>query len=152
MKSVKMLMMAALTIMSVSVFAQEKAGKRDTLKHTKLYTCSMHDSIAMKKPGNCPVCGMKLERSPKEQMKAEVVKNYACPMHADVVSNKPGKCTKCGMDLNLSPKEKMKMEVVKAYACPMKCEGDKTYGKAGKCPTCGMDLKEKKEDHSNHQH
>ncbi len=54
MKSVKMLMMAALTIMSVSVFAQEKAGKRDTLKHTKLYTCSMHDSIAMKKPGNCP--------------------------------------------------------------------------------------------------
>jgi len=152
MKSVKMLMMAALTIMSVSVFAQEKAGKRDALKHTKLYTCSMHDSIAMKKPGNCPVCGMKLERSPKEQMKAEVVKNYSCPMHADVVSNKPGKCTKCGMDLNLSPKEKMKMEVVKAYACPMKCEGDKTYGKAGKCPTCGMDLKEKKEDHSNHQH
>ena len=73
-------------------------------------------------------------------------------MHADVVSNKPGKCTKCGMDLNLSPKEKMKMEVVKAYACPMKCEGDKTYGKAGKCPKCGMDLKEKKEDHSNHQH
>ena len=133
-------MMAALTIMSVSVFAQEKAGKRDTLKHTKLYTCSMHDSIAMKKPGNCPVCGMKLERSPKEQMKA------------DVVSNKPGKCTKCGMDLNLSPKEKMKMEVVKAYACPMKCEGDKTYDKAGKCPKCGMDLKEKKEDHSNHQH
>ncbi|HMT97381.1 MAG TPA: heavy metal-binding domain-containing protein [Ferruginibacter sp.] len=152
MKSVKMLMMAALTIMSVSVFAQEKAGKRDTLKHTKLYTCSMHDSIAMKKPGNCPVCGMKLERSPKEQMKAEVVKNYSCPMHADVVSNKPGKCTKCGMDLNLSPKEKMKMEVVKAYACPMKCEGDKTYDKAGKCPKCGMDLKEKKEDHSNHQH
>ena len=90
-------MMAALTIMSVSVFAQEKAGKRDTLKHTKLYTCLMHDSIAMKKPGNCPVCGMKLERSPKEQMKAEVVKNYSCPMHADVVSNKPGKCTKCGM-------------------------------------------------------
>ena len=116
MKSVKMLMMAALTIMSVSVFAQEKAGKRDTLKHTKLYTCSMHDSIAMKKPGNCPVCGMKLERSPKEQMKAEVVKNYSCPMHADVVSNKPGKCTKCGMDLNLSPKEKMKKEEVKANA------------------------------------
>ncbi len=152
MKSVKMLMMAALTILSVSVFAQEKAGKRDTLKHTKLYTCSVHDSIAMKKPGNCPVCGMKLERSQKEQMKAEVVKNYACPMHADVVSNKPGKCIKCGMDLNLSPKEKMKMEVVKAYSCPMKCEGDKTYTKNGKCPKCGMDLKEKKKDNSKHDH
>jgi Cu2+-exporting ATPase len=56
------------------------------------------------------------------------------------------------MDLTASPKEKMKMEVVKAYSCPMKCEGDKTYTKAGKCPKCGMDLKEKKEDHSNHQH
>ena len=85
-------------------------------------------------------------------MKAEVTKTYSCPMHADVVSDKPGKCTKCNMDLTASPKEKMKMEVVKAYSCPMKCEGDKTYTKAGKCPKCGMDLKEKKEDHSNHQH
>lgn len=152
MKSLKMLMMAALTILSVSVFAQEKAGKKDTLKHTTLYTCTMHDSVAAKKPGNCPVCGMKLERSVKEQMKAEVVNNYSCPMHADVISQKPGKCSKCGMDLNLSPKEKMKMDIVKGYSCPMKCEGDKTYDKEGKCPKCGMDLKEKKEDHNKHQH
>jgi len=152
MKAIKMLMMAVLTIMTVSVFAQGKAGKKDTLKHVNLYSCPMHDTIAAKKPGNCPVCGMRLERSKKEQMKAEVTKNYSCPMHADVVSDKPGKCTKCNMDLTASAKEKMKMEVVKAYSCPMKCEGDKTYTKAGKCPKCGMDLKEKKEDHSNHQH
>ena len=145
-----MLLIAALTISSVSIFAQEKAGKKDTFKHTKLYTCTMHDSIAMKKPGSCPVCGMKLERSKKEQMKAEVTKNYSCPMHADVTSDSSGKCTKCGMNLVLTAKEKMKMEVVKAYCCPMKCEGDKTYDKAGKCPVCGMALKEKKDDHSNH--
>lgn len=145
-------MMAALTILSVSVFAQGKAGKKDTAKHVTLYTCTMHDTIAIKKPGNCPVCGMKLERSKKEQMKTEVTKSYSCPMHADVTSDSPGKCTKCGMNLTLSSKEKMKAEVVKAYACPMKCEGDKTYTKVGKCPKCGMDLKEKKEDHSNHQH
>jgi transcription initiation factor IIE alpha subunit len=152
MKSLKMLMMAAFTIMSVTVFAQEKAGKKDTLKHTKFYTCAMHDSIAMKKPGNCPVCGMKLERSKKEQMKAEVTKNYSCPMHADVTSESPGKCTKCGMNLTLSAKEKMKMEVVKAYSCPMKCEGDKTYAQAGKCPKCGMNLKETKKEDPNHKH
>ena len=152
MKAIKMLMMAALTILSVTVFAQEKAGKKDTLKHTKLYTCAKHDSIAMKKPGNCPVCGMKLERSKKEQMKAEVTKNYSCPMHADVTSNKPGKCAKCNMDLTLSSKEKMKMEVVKAYSCPMKCEGDKTYVQAGKCPKCGMNLKETKTEDPNHKH
>lgn len=152
MKSFKMLMMAVLTILSVSVFAQEKAGKKDTQKNLTLYTCPTHDTVAKKKPGNCPVCGMKLERSKKEQMKAEVTKSYSCPMHLDVTSDKPGKCTKCGMDLTLSPKEKMKMEVVKAYSCPMKCEGDKTYDKPGKCPKCGMDLKEKKEEHSKHDH
>lgn len=152
MKSLKMLMMAALTILSVSVFAQEKAGKKDTLKHYTLYTCQTHDTIAMKKPGNCPICGMKLDRSKKEQMKAEITKNYSCPMHINVTSDKPGKCTQCGMDLSLSPKEKMKAAVMNAFACPMKCEGDKTYNKEGKCPKCGMALKEKKADNPNHQH
>ncbi|MCC6760689.1 MAG: hypothetical protein IT252_05710 [Chitinophagaceae bacterium] len=152
MKSFKMLMMAALTILSLSVFAQEKAGKKDTNSHTTFYSCPMHDTVAMKKPGNCPVCGMKLEQSPKEQMKAEVTKQYICPTHITEQSNKAGKCNKCGADLTLSPKEKMKMDVVKAYACPMKCEADKTYTKAGKCPKCSMDLKEKKENHNNHKH
>lgn len=27
---------------------------------TKLWTCSMHPQIKMKKPGNCPICGMEL--------------------------------------------------------------------------------------------
>lgn len=152
MKAIKMLLMAVLTIMTVSVFAQEKAGKKDTREHITFYACPKHDTVSAKKPGNCPVCGMKLERSQKEQMKAAVTKSYSCPMHADVVSDKPGKCTKCGMGLTVSTKEKMKMEVVKLYACPMKCEGDKTYAKAGKCPVCGMNLKEKKEDHSGHKH
>ena len=72
MKSLKMLLMAAFSIMTLTVFSQEKAGKKDTLKHIKFYTCAMHDSVAMKKPGNCPVCGMKLQLSKKEQMKADV--------------------------------------------------------------------------------
>lgn len=150
MKSFKMLMMAALTILSVSVFAQEKAGKKDTRKHATLYTCPMHDTVAMKKPGNCPICGMKLERSKKEQMKAEVTKNYSCPMHLEVSSDKPGKCPKCGMDLTLSPKEKMKIATVNGYSCPM--HPDVTSDKPGKCPKCGMDLKEKKAGQPNHQH
>ncbi len=141
MKAFKMLVMAALTIMTVSAHAQEKAGRKDTLKHVTLYSCPMHDTVAMKKPGNCPVCGMKLERSKKEQMKADVTKNYSCPMHADVTSDKPGKCSKCGMDLNLSPKEKMKKEVMKVYSCPM--HSDIKSNKPGKCSKCGMDLKEK---------
>src|SRR5688572_32755117 len=57
MKKIMMLMIAALTISSVSVFAQEKAGKNDTTKHTVLYTCSMHPDVKMDKAGKCPKCG-----------------------------------------------------------------------------------------------
>ena len=56
-----MLMIAASTISSVSVFAQEKAGKKDTTQHTVLYTCSMHPDVKMDKSGKCPKCGMDLK-------------------------------------------------------------------------------------------
>ena len=148
-----MLMMAALTIMTLTAFSQEKARKKDTTTHTSLFSCPMHPDVKMDKAGKCPVCGMELVLSPKEKMKRDVTKNYTCPVHADIISKKAGKCPRCGKDLTLSPKEKMKMEVVKAYSCPMKCEGDKTYDKPGKCPKCGMSLKEKiQEDHSDHKH
>jgi transcription initiation factor IIE alpha subunit len=138
MKTFHLLLMAVFTIVSVNIFAQEKAGKKDKGPHPTLYTCPMHDSVAAKKPGNCPVCGMKLELSKKEQMKKDVTKSYSCPMHTDVTSDKPGKCPKCGMDLNKSKKEQMKMEVMKTYSCPMHPEV--TSEKPGKCSKCGMDL------------
>lgn len=140
MKTFQLLLMAVFTIVSVNTFAQEKAGKKDKGPHPTLYTCPMHDSVAAKKPGNCPVCGMKLELSKKEQMKKDVTKSYSCPMHADVTSDKPGKCSKCGMDL-VKSKEKTKTEVAKTYVCPM--HADVTSDKPGKCSKCGMDLKKK---------
>lgn len=146
MKSLKMQMMAALTILSVSVFAQETAGKSDSSKHLTLYTCPMHDTVALKKPGNCSICGMKLQLSQKEQMKQQVIKNYSCPLHTEVVSNKPGNCSKCGASLALSSKEKMKP----GYCCPM--HANEVSEKQGKCPKCGMALIEKKDNHSNHKH
>ena len=142
MKSLNMLLFASFTLMSFAAFSQEKSGKKDTTQHAKLYTCPMHDSVAMKKPGNCPVCGMKLQLSPKEQMKKDVTKTYSCPMHMDVTSDKPGKCSKCGMRLTLSTKDKMKVEVMNNYTCPM--HPDVKSDKAGKCPYCGMNLTEVK--------
>lgn len=152
MKASTLLLIAALVIPSISIFAQQKAGKKDTQQHAEFYTCPKHDTVSLNKPGNCPVCGMKLELSKKEQMKAEVSKTYSCPVHLDVINDKPGKCTKCSKELILSPKEKMKTEVVKAFSCPMNCEGDKTYTQAGKCPKCGMNLKESKTEDPNHKH
>ena len=138
MKLFKMLMIAAFTILSVTLFAQTKGGRVDTSKHTVYYTCSMHDSIAMKQPGNCPICGMKLNLSKKEEMKMSITKNYTCPTHASVVKDQPGVCPICGITLNLSAKEKSKLP----YACPM--HPDVKSDKDGKCPKCGMNLVQKK--------
>ena len=101
MKSIKMLMMAALTILSVSVFAQDSAKhnmskqQADKMK----YSCPMHPEVTSDKPGKCSKCGMDLVKSNKEKMKMETMKRYTCPMHPEVTSDKPGKCSKCGMAL-----------------------------------------------------
>ena len=94
-----MLLMAVFTISSVSVFAQEKAGKKDTTQHTVLYTCSMHPDVKVNAPGKCPKCGMDLSLSKKEEMKKQVTKTYTCAVDLDVVSDKSGTCPKCGMKL-----------------------------------------------------
>ena len=131
-----------LIVASTSIFAQEKAGKKDTIQHPTFYTCSMHPDVKSDKFGKCPKCGMDLTFSKKEQMKMEVTKTYNCPVHLDVTDDKPGQCPKCGKDLSLSQKEKMKMEVMKIYTCPM--HPDMTSDKPGKCSECGMDLVKKK--------
>jgi len=46
-------------------------------------------------PGNCPKCGMALERNPGF-VEATV---YTCPMHPEVRTDAPGDCPKCGMPL-----------------------------------------------------
>jgi transcription initiation factor IIE alpha subunit len=129
-------------LMSVSVFAQEKAGKKDTTQHTVIYTCPKHSDVVSNEPGKCPKCGMDLKLSTKEEMKMEVTKAYSCPIHKDVTSHNPGKCPQCGRKLNLSPKEQMKAEVTKIYTCPM--HPDVSLDKDGKCPKCGRALVEKK--------
>ncbi len=104
MKSVKMLMMAALTILSVTVVGQQ--AKSDSAKMSMhkmgqktMYTCSMHPEVTSDKPGKCPKCGMDLVKVKKEKSKPMAMKMYSCSMHPEVTSDKPGKCPKCGMDL-----------------------------------------------------
>ena len=148
MKSFKMLLLAAFALVSFAAFSQEKAGKKDIAQRVMLYTCPMHDTVAMKNPGNCPICGMKLQLSTKEQMKTEITKSYSCPMCMDVQSDRPGKCSKCGMNLTLSSKEKMKVEVMNNYTCPM--HSDVKSDKPGKCPYCWMNLTEVKKKKTSH--
>jgi len=132
----------ALCIASTALFAQSKAGKVDTSAHAAYYSCLTHPEVTGHKPGKCPKCGMALQLSSKEQMKAETAKNYTCPIHVGVASHNPGKCPKCGRKLNLSAKEQMKAETTKVYTCPM--HPSVALDKEGNCPKCGMALVEKK--------
>jgi len=135
----------ALLLLTPAIFSQTKAGKVDTVKHTSLYACPQHAQITSSKPGKCPICGMNLTLSGKEQMKAAITKNYSCPQHVEITSHDPGKCPKCGKRLAFSSKEQMKAGVVKLYTCPMHPEV--ALDKDGKCPKCGTALVEKKAGH-----
>jgi P-type Cu+ transporter len=48
------------------------------------------------KPGDCPVCGMNLE---KGLSLTNHITSYTCPMHPEIIKDSPGDCPICGMDL-----------------------------------------------------
>lgn len=61
------------------------------------YFCSMCPGVESDNPGDCPKCGMALERNPA--WKAAVKTIYTCPMHPEIEQDHPGDCPKCGMTL-----------------------------------------------------
>jgi uncharacterized paraquat-inducible protein A len=97
MKSTKILLISALTILSFSVFAQDSVNHKMKTQKTQtkksIYSCTMHPEVTSDKPGKCSKCGMDLKE------KVKTAKIYSCTMHSEVTSDKPGKCSKCNMDL-----------------------------------------------------
>ncbi len=74
-------------------------------KHTiQQYTCSMHPFIIQDKPGNCPICGMKLtpvksrQSSTPTRQGERKIKYWAAPMNPTYIKDRPGK-SPMGMDL-----------------------------------------------------
>ena len=76
------------------------------------YHCPMHPTYISDRPGDCPICGMKLVRirddkaavapaAPTAEDKIAQVKpgQFYCPMGAEHVQDSPGKCPVCGMTL-----------------------------------------------------
>jgi heavy metal translocating P-type ATPase len=62
------------------------------------YYCTMlcEGDKTYPEPGDCPVCGMHLQKLGTVH-KSGIV--YTCPMHPEIKSDKPGSCPKCGMTL-----------------------------------------------------
>ena len=72
---------------------------------TQLWTCGMHPQVIQDKPGNCPICGMKLvplKQSPEpaaaSSPREKKIKYWVAPMDPTYISDKPGK-SPMGMDL-----------------------------------------------------
>lgn len=65
------------------------------------YFCPMCPGIESDRPGDCPKCGMALERNPAWVASATGNTIYTCPMHAEVRKDGPGDCPICGMPLEL---------------------------------------------------
>jgi len=57
----------------------------------------MCPGVESDKPGDCPKCGMALERNPAWKPDAKTI--YTCPMHPEIEQDHPGECPKCGMAL-----------------------------------------------------
>ena len=65
--------------------------------HGAKYFCPMCPGVESGQPGDCPKCGMALERNPAWQPVAKTI--YTCPMHPEIEQDHPGACPKCGMAL-----------------------------------------------------
>ncbi len=81
-------------------------GERSVVENEQakqLYTCGMHPEVISDKPGNCPICGMKL--TPIKSSKVKTTKKaqsrilyWRAPMDPTEIYDHPGK-SKMGMDL-----------------------------------------------------
>jgi P-type Cu+ transporter len=63
------------------------------------YFCPMCPGAESGQPGDCPKCGMALERNPAWVAPEAGRVIYTCPMHPEVEQDHPGDCPKCGMAL-----------------------------------------------------
>ena len=59
------------------------------------WSCPMHPEVESDQAGNCPSCGIALERV----IVAAPAQQYTCPMHPEIIQDLPGDCPICGMAL-----------------------------------------------------
>lgn len=85
----KIILISALAVFAIftitangNTLNQAQAEKIETKK--VVYTCSMHPEVVSDKPGNCPKCGMELEKKTavkNDSVKNETAKTDSTKMH-----------------------------------------------------------------------
>ncbi|PRQ03323.1 Silver exporting P-type ATPase [Enhygromyxa salina] len=65
---------------------------------SKPWYCPMCAGVEADEPGECPKCGMALEKLPSVGASPSKTE-WTCPMHPEVARDEPGECPKCGMAL-----------------------------------------------------
>ena len=91
-------------------------GAHDARRATQKYHCPMHPTYVADKPGDCPICNMKLvpikadepaapaagpstAPAPDDKIAQVNPGQFYCPMGAEHIQDKPGKCPICNMNL-----------------------------------------------------
>ncbi len=104
------------------------------------YQCPMHPTFVADKPGDCPICGMRLVPI-EERIAPTTTPAYHCPMHPEVTSDEPGRCSKCGMKLVAAGDTGEYPMAHKTYACPVHSDFV-TDDPSDRCPLCGRQVVE----------
>ena len=109
-----------------------------------IYTCTMHPQIKSSKPGNCPICGMKLVKKPAAVMASKTVSGKTeTPKPASAAA--AAKTEMAGMDINMNMSNGADMKGTEpapdtpiSYTCVMHPQIHSP--RPGNCPICGMKL------------
>lgn len=76
-------------------------GAKPSAAAKETWICPMHPEVVKDRPGDCPICGMKLV--PKDEAPAgpssAAHETWICPMHPEIVKDRKESCPICGMDL-----------------------------------------------------
>ena len=100
--SLAIMLTAAALVLSCQKDTSKQGGTAATAER-ELYICPMHPQITSDKPGDCPICGMRLVKKETEKPKPAAAHSgkatkYRSTMNPNEVSDKPGKDS-MGMDM-----------------------------------------------------